>query len=275
MAARILNVTSALARSLIGNAMKTANIFNSRRSVVLNLHCPIQILSVVNISFASKSSKGHLRAQHKICQPEQLRDQIKNDTIGKNCQGRFWCGFCKAVTGLKEKRNAAWDERFDHIAQHFEKERKNIDEWVCVRANRTKKELLREMDWDVLDDGEERDVDAVGEAMDEADDDDVTVLTSLVAGQYGMPQNQGPTTPRASISHDTASRKRNRSEVEMAYPDKRRTKVRFKSCVRLYLLICISRLTFAVPMLRILAPAFFTHRVLHVHMNYAVGVRKK
>jgi hypothetical protein len=78
---------------------------------------------------------------------------------------------CKRVVPLEERRNAAWDERFDHIARHFEREKRSIDEWICAEENQPKKILLEEkMKRDFFDDEDERekegDVDAAG------DDDD-------------------------------------------------------------------------------------------------------
>ncbi|CAN9341534.1 unnamed protein product [Alternaria alternata] len=114
--------------------------------------------------------RNHLETQHKTpCEEAQKR--LDNSKIGKNCQGSFWCGLCGVVKQLKERRNAAWDERFDHIAYHFEKEKRSIDDWICAEENRLKKDLLEEkLKRERFDDEDERekdgDVDAVG------DDDD-------------------------------------------------------------------------------------------------------
>lgn len=107
----------------------------------------------------------HLETNHNMSSVEHREQEARRHRIGKNCQQQFWCGFHNHIVVLKEKRNAAWDERFDHIAHHFEKEKRNIEEWICVEENRTKKELLREIDRYVFDD-EERDVDAVGDSED-------------------------------------------------------------------------------------------------------------
>jgi hypothetical protein len=115
--------------------------------------------------------KTHLEKQHKISSLEHVQEHFKSSRIGKNCQGSFWCGFCKVVVPLKYRRNVAWDERFDHIAHHFEKEKRSIDEWVCAEENRTKKELLKEMDRYVYDDEDEREKDGDVDAAGEADDD--------------------------------------------------------------------------------------------------------
>jgi hypothetical protein len=100
--------------------------------------------------------KKHLDTQHKLSDEQQQVDEAKRRKIGKNCQQQFWCGFHGEIIELKEKRNAAWDERFDHIAKHFEKDKKSIEEWVCAEENKTKKELLKEMDRYVFDDEDER-----------------------------------------------------------------------------------------------------------------------
>lgn len=96
----------------------------------------------------------HLRSKHGTTDPSDLEEEKKSRKIGKNCQGQFWCGFCEDVVRLKQRRNAAWDERFDHIAAHFQKEK--IDEWVCAEENKKKHELLRDMDRYVFDDDDER-----------------------------------------------------------------------------------------------------------------------
>jgi hypothetical protein len=100
--------------------------------------------------------KQHLYTQHKMADEHEQIEESKRRKIGKNCQQQFWCGFHGDIIVLREKRNAAWDERFDHIAHHFEKDKKSIEEWVCAEENKTKKELLKEMDRYVFDDEDER-----------------------------------------------------------------------------------------------------------------------
>jgi hypothetical protein len=100
--------------------------------------------------------KKHLEALHNTEVREEREAEAKRRRIGKNCQQQFWCGFHGDIIELKEKRNAAWDERFDHIAYHFEKDKLSIEKWVCAEENKTKKELLKEMDRYVFDDDDER-----------------------------------------------------------------------------------------------------------------------
>ena len=89
--------------------------------------------------------KKHLENQHLLTALEQIEHEVRSCRIGRNSQGQFWCGFCRKIVKLKEKRNAAWDERFNHIDEHFRRE-KRIEEWLCMEAKKTKGEVLREMD---------------------------------------------------------------------------------------------------------------------------------
>jgi len=145
----------------------------------------------------------HLERYHHITSPEVREHEARRRRIGKNCQQQFWCGFHEDIVVLRQKRNAAWDERFDHIAHHFEKEKRRIEGWVCAEENRTKKELLREMDRHVFDDEDERDVDAVGEAEDAED-----------VAPPSCPPDLGPVVGdkrgRSEEAHSQPSRKRAR-----------------------------------------------------------------
>lgn len=117
--------------------------------------------------FRGVQYEQHLQDQHKELSREKIEQLLGKNRIGKNCQVRFWCGFCNDIIRLHQRRNAAWDERFDHIAKHFEKEKKSIDDWICVEENKPKKELCQGMDRDVFDEDEEQNIDAEGEDDDE------------------------------------------------------------------------------------------------------------
>ncbi|KAH7086951.1 hypothetical protein FB567DRAFT_526611 [Paraphoma chrysanthemicola] len=107
--------------------------------------------------FRVSAFKEHLKTQHRIDDPDTQETEARARRIGKNCQQQFWCGFCNDIIVLNEKRNAAWDERFDHIAKHFETDKKNIEDWVCVEENKTKKDIEKERDRNVFDYEDERD----------------------------------------------------------------------------------------------------------------------
>lgn len=88
----------------------------------------------------------HLEKVHAINAIDQVQQDLKRCKIGKNCQIQFWCGFCGSIQKLEQRRNDAWDERFDHIARHFEKDNRCIDDWVCVEENKTKEQVRKGVD---------------------------------------------------------------------------------------------------------------------------------
>ncbi|KAJ8112370.1 hypothetical protein OPT61_g5249 [Boeremia exigua] len=96
--------------------------------------------------YRSAQMQKHLEQEHRVNSKTHIDTALKRCRIGKNCQGQFWCGFCRKIRPLESKRNDAWDERFNHIAHHFEKEKKPIDDWLCAEENRTKKQLHEEVD---------------------------------------------------------------------------------------------------------------------------------
>src|SRR5690242_17542968 len=102
----------------------------------------------------------HLAEKHKVTSVNQVQTSVKRCRIGKNCQGQYWCGFCSKIEVLQTSRNDAWAERFNHIAFHFEKEKRSIDEWLCAEENKTKKELQDEVDRDDFADATEMETDA-------------------------------------------------------------------------------------------------------------------
>jgi len=87
----------------------------------------------------------HLQAQHHMSDSDKISHEVRIRKIGKNGQGQFWCGFCEDIVKLEKKRNAAWDERFDHIDRHFCKDGKAIEEWLCLEAKKKKGDVAKEV----------------------------------------------------------------------------------------------------------------------------------
>ncbi|KAK7191653.1 uncharacterized protein CC84DRAFT_598208 [Paraphaeosphaeria sporulosa] len=109
--------------------------------------------------------KQHIVNEHRVAKDSDMSGETKACLIGKNYQRQFWCGFCQKIVKLKERRNAAWDERFNHIDAHFSIEKRGIELWMCVETRKTKGELLREMDRTKFDD-DDGDEDGDGEPDD-------------------------------------------------------------------------------------------------------------
>ncbi|KAI9769660.1 MAG: hypothetical protein M1840_003897 [Geoglossum simile] len=93
--------------------------------------------------YRREAFQQHLRQQHNILDADKLKDEARIRRIGRNGQVQFWCGFCKLLVPLKYRGLDAWDERFNHIGNHFTHNQK-IDEWVPIDSNRPKGETWPE-----------------------------------------------------------------------------------------------------------------------------------
>ncbi|KAI1350836.1 hypothetical protein F5Y01DRAFT_305027 [Xylaria sp. FL0043] len=77
--------------------------------------------------------KAHLEKDHQITEQNDLDAKLEKCRFGRNCEARFWCGFCQKMLEIKQKGHQAWAERFDHIDEHFsgrnDRTRKDPSEW--------------------------------------------------------------------------------------------------------------------------------------------------
>lgn len=81
----------------------------------------------------------HLKKDHQISTEDSVKSKVEGCRIGRNCQSRFWCGFCTKLVDLSKKGVEAWTERFDHIDNHFMGRhglaKQDIQDWVPVDGN--------------------------------------------------------------------------------------------------------------------------------------------
>lgn len=81
------------------------------------------------LSFRRESHTTHLRNVHNITDRNEITIRTKAAHIGRNNFKTFWCGFCPAIPGQDSPRGRVvslvkrgldgWDERFDHLGNHF------------------------------------------------------------------------------------------------------------------------------------------------------------
>ncbi|TLD21117.1 hypothetical protein PspLS_09218 [Pyricularia sp. CBS 133598] len=88
--------------------------------------------------------KMHL--QHHGLSEDQVAEKLEQCHYGKDCESRFWCGFCVAVVGVcgdgvkgisskggrKKAEDSGWSVRYDHIDDHLfgrTLPKKRIDQW--------------------------------------------------------------------------------------------------------------------------------------------------
>jgi len=77
--------------------------------------------------------KDHLLRDHSIApKDKELSTKIDKCRVGQNFRVRFWCGFCKKIVELGKRGLESWNERFDHIGNHIEKEGAKTYSWMPV-----------------------------------------------------------------------------------------------------------------------------------------------
>ena len=88
-----------------------------------------RINQCAKLFYRREQFQAHLKDGHGFNDDELIRDKCRKYRIGRNGQSGFWCGFCKNIVTLKQKGLAAWDERFNHIDEHYSKQKLRIDQW--------------------------------------------------------------------------------------------------------------------------------------------------
>ncbi|TVY83104.1 hypothetical protein LSUE1_G002827 [Lachnellula suecica] len=94
------------------------------------------------VCYRKQTFQEHLSKEHHITDEEGVKNKLEGCRIGRNCQARFWCGFCTKLVELKKKGLDAWTERFDHIDDHFMGRRgltkQGIQDWIPVDSDKPK-----------------------------------------------------------------------------------------------------------------------------------------
>jgi hypothetical protein len=140
----------------------------------------------------SSQFEKHLAEAHHL-DSSRFEATMKRCRIGRNGQGQFWCGFCTHIRPLTMKRNAAWEERFDHIAHHIQKEKRRIEDWHCVEENKPKGQyqmVLGEVDSDDL-----MTADNIGAALNERS----TIAPCISQRHYGHSETPADTFPDTTV----------------------------------------------------------------------------
>ncbi|KAI8633994.1 hypothetical protein F5Y19DRAFT_260295 [Xylariaceae sp. FL1651] len=96
----------------------------------------------------------HLEKDHHTTDQHTLDAKLEKCRVGRNCEARFWCGFCQEIVEIKQKGLQAWAERFDHIDEHFSgrnRAQKEISEWKNFDQSQPSRESPKEDPDDVSD----------------------------------------------------------------------------------------------------------------------------
>ncbi|KAH9900144.1 hypothetical protein F4778DRAFT_158908 [Xylariomycetidae sp. FL2044] len=91
------------------------------------------------VLYRRKEFCEHLATRHLIKDPSALDMKIESCRIGRNCEARFWCGFCNAIIENSDKGLAAWTARFNHIDDHYTgrngQVKQEVSEWKYADPN--------------------------------------------------------------------------------------------------------------------------------------------
>lgn len=97
------------------------------------------------VYYREQTFKDHLKKDHNISDSEVVKSKVDGCRIGRNCQARFWCGFCNKLINLAKKGIDAWTERFDHIDDHFMGRNgapvQTIQDWISVDSDKPRGEV--------------------------------------------------------------------------------------------------------------------------------------
>ncbi len=107
----------------------------------------------------------HLRKEHEMSDENLIKTETDNCRLGRNCQARFWCGFCGKSVDLKKKGLEAWTERFDHIDDHFMGRgmpKQSIREWIPVDSDKPKGDVPSPISGDSSSSSPDKDSNAAG-----------------------------------------------------------------------------------------------------------------
>ncbi|KAI1262728.1 hypothetical protein F5Y18DRAFT_150477 [Xylariaceae sp. FL1019] len=95
------------------------------------------------VCYKKESFKNHLEVDHRIMDQLAVERKMEKCRVGRNCEARFWCGFCGKIVEIKQKNMQPWVERFNHIDEHFtgknQRQAQEIGEWKNFDSTQPKK----------------------------------------------------------------------------------------------------------------------------------------
>ena len=88
----------------------------------------------------------HLQRKHGIpLKSTQNEADCKSMHLGREGHHHFWCGFCNKLIQQQDSMNqGAWDMRFKHIGDHFDKNNYHIDDWIDIEENKKKSLIAKD-----------------------------------------------------------------------------------------------------------------------------------
>lgn len=87
--------------------------------------------------------EAHLNGPHgEDLRNVHLETLINAFHLGRGGHHHFWCGFCDRLIAPPENQDQEKSNpRFKHIGDHFDKEKRNIGDWMDIEANMLKRAM--------------------------------------------------------------------------------------------------------------------------------------
>lgn len=82
----------------------------------------------------------HMRDAHPMYQSQDGRYNARHFQIAANYQGHYWCGFCNQIMRHDKHGVDAVNARFNHIGDHFTKDKKTAKTWIELTGHGRRKE---------------------------------------------------------------------------------------------------------------------------------------
>lgn len=96
-------------------------------------------VACAKVCYRRQTFQEHLSQKHQLLSDIDVKTKLETCRMGRNCQARFWCGFCTKLIDLSKKGLDAWNERFDHIDDHFSgkngHQEQDIQDWIPLNSN--------------------------------------------------------------------------------------------------------------------------------------------
>ncbi|KUJ16939.1 uncharacterized protein LY89DRAFT_733938 [Mollisia scopiformis] len=96
----------------------------------------------IKVCYRRQTFQDHLTKDHSISDKEVVKSELESCRIGRSFQTRFWCGFCIRLIDLTKRGLESWNERFDHIDDHFMGRqglpKQDIMEWIDIDSNKSR-----------------------------------------------------------------------------------------------------------------------------------------
>lgn len=94
---------------------------------------------------------NHLqRRHHLVAKSPEVQSHCKKMHLGREGHHHFWCGFCVKLVAQPNNaqqdsiQQSAWAMRSKHIGDHFDKNNRHINDWVCIEHNKRKELITKE-----------------------------------------------------------------------------------------------------------------------------------